>query len=242
MSRLYIKAKNSGGRTVISECDFTSPLKIAKPFYRDDCTEVMMMTASAGMLEGDLYNIGIDISENASLKFTGQSYTKLFKSDKTGSAQIVCINVERGGQLFYFPRPVIPFAGSVYSSETEIHLDAGSRFAMCDIISSGRTAMNERFLFIEYRSRTSVYVDGKLVFLDNLRLAPSEINLSGIGFFENYSHMGMMYTYGHGEPFIPESAGIETAISKANEGFCIRAAADSADTVYKLFSELLIGK
>lgn len=240
MSSLYIKAENHGGRTVISDCKFTSPLKIAKPFYGDNCTDIMMMTASAGMLEGDFYDIGINVGENASLKFTGQSYTKLFKSDKKGSAQRVSVSVEKGGSLLYFPRPVIPFAESVYSAETEIHLDGSSCFAMCDIISCGRTAMNEKFLFKEYRSRTLAYVDGKLVFLDNVRLVPSEINLSGIGFFENYSHMGMMYAYGYNSPpELSEVSEIEAAVSKASEGFCIRAAANSADTIYKLFSELL---
>lgn len=239
MSSLYIKAENHGGRTVISDCKFTSPLKIAKPFYGDNCTEVMIMTASAGMLEGDIYDIGINVGENASLKFMGQSYTKLFKSDKNGSAQKVSINVENGGRLLYFPRPVIPFAESVYSAETEIHLDGNSRFAMCDIISCGRTAMDERFLFKSYRSRTLVYVDEKLVFLDNMRLVPSEINLFGIGFFENYSHIGMMYAYGYNSlPELSEVSKIEAAVSKASEGFCIRAAANSADTIYKLFSEL----
>lgn len=239
MSSLYIKAENRGGRTVISDCKFTSPLKIAKPFYGDDRTEIMMMTASAGMLEGDIYDISINVSENASLKFTGQSYTKLFKSDKNGSAQKVGINVEKGGRLLYFPSPMIPFAESAYSAETEIHLDGSSCFAMCDIISCGRTAMNEKFLFKEYRSRTLVYVDGKPVFLDNVRLLPSEINLSGIGFFENYSHIGMVYAYGHNIPDLPKISEFEAAVTKASEGFCIRAAANSADTIYKLFSELL---
>lgn len=235
MSSLYIKAENRSGRTVISDCKFTSPLKIAKPFYRDGFTEIMMMTASAGMLEGDFYDIGIDVGGNASLKFTGQSYTKLFKSDKTGSAQRVNINVERGGQLLYFPRPVIPFAESVHRAETEIHLDSGSKFAMCDIVSCGRTAMNENFLFKSYSSRTSVFIDGKLVFLDNMRLVPAEINLSGIGFFEKYSHMGMMYAYGYSSVNFPKISGVEAAMSNAAEGICIRAAANSADIIYKLF-------
>lgn len=239
MSSLYINAEDRGGRTVISDCRFTSPLKVAKPFYRSGCTEVMMMIAGAGMLDGDVYDIAINVGKNASLKFTGQSYTKLFKADKTGASQKVCINVEEDGQLFYFPTPLIPFAESVYSSETEIRLKSGSRFAMCDIISCGRTAMNEKFLFGQYRSRTSVYVDRRLAFLDNLRLVPSETDLSGTGFFENYSHMGMMYIYGHNEPSLPDIEGTEAAISKAAEGFCIRAAANSADRICTLFSELL---
>lgn len=237
MSELYIKAEKSNGRTVISDYRFTSPIKIAKPFYREDHTEIMMMAAAAGMLEGDFYNISIDVGENSSLTFTGQSYTKLFKSERTGSAQHIKINVEEGGTLMYFPRPVIPFAGSIYNAETEIYLNGCAGFAMCDIISCGRAAMNEKFLFESYRSRTSVYVDGKLSFLDNIRLAPSEMPLAGTGFFEGYSHMGMMYIYGYDITDISKIPEAETAISKALNGVCIRAEANNADTLYTNFYE-----
>ena len=80
MSRLYICAENKNGRTVITDSFFSSPIKIAKPFYYPDHTEIMMMTASAGMLDGDIYEIEIIVKENASLKFTGQSFTKIFKA------------------------------------------------------------------------------------------------------------------------------------------------------------------
>lgn len=241
MSELYIKAENQGGRTVISDCKFTAPLKIAKPFYKDNFTEIMLMTAGAGMLEGDFYNIGIDAGENASLKFTGQSYTKLFKSEKKGSSQSVKINVAENGELLYFPCPIIPFADSIYSAETEVRLEKNSKFAMCDIISYGRAAMNEKFLFKEYRSRTSVYVCGRLVFLDNVRLVSEEIFLAGTGFFENYSHIGMMYAYGYDIAEIPKIPEGEAAVSRALDGVCIRAAANGADDVYNFFVNLFNG-
>lgn len=235
MSSLYIKAENSNGRTVLSDCRFTSPLKIAKPFYRGEYTEIIMMVAGAGMLEGDHYDISIDVGENASLIFTGQSYTKLFKSEKSGSSQRVKINVQKNGKLLYFPRPVIPFADSIYNAETEVRLDSGSEFALCDIISCGRAAMNEKFLFKSYISRTSVFVDEKLVFLDNVRLVPAEIPLAGTGFFEHYSHIGMMYIYRHDVADIPEITETEAAVSKALNGICIRAASNNADALYTGF-------
>ncbi|MGN0552357.1 MAG: urease accessory protein UreD, partial [Oscillospiraceae bacterium] len=196
MSELHLRAENNGVRTVISDSRFTSPIKIAKPFYRDDHTEVMMMTASAGILEGDRYDIGISAGKNTALKFTGQSYTKIFKAENSGASQRIDISAEEGAKLIYMPCPVIPFGQSVFSSQTEIHLADNSRFAMCDIISCGRAAMNESFKFSSYRSRTAVHIGGKLKFLDNVRLVPQEAEISGIGFFEKHTHMGMIYVYG----------------------------------------------
>lgn len=204
-SSLTIRTQNISGRTSVTESSFTSPIKIAKPFYYDDHTEVMMMAASAGMLEGDNYDISIHTGENCSMKFTSQSYTKVFRSEAEGSSQNVDITVGRGGKLLYMPCPLIPFAESRYTARTEVHLDKNCRFAMCDILSCGRAVMNERFLFDSYRSRTAVYVSDRLVFLDNIWLKPAENELSGIGFFEDHTHAGMIYIYGADVGELPES-------------------------------------
>ena len=71
MSRLFIRAENKNGKTVISDCEFISPIKIAKPFYHKNFTEIIMMTASAGMLDGDIYDIEIKVCSGAKLKSTG---------------------------------------------------------------------------------------------------------------------------------------------------------------------------
>lgn len=238
MSILKLTAENRNGRTVIADTEFTAPLKIAAPFYRSGHTEVMMMAASAGILEGDIYDIEITVRENASLKFTAQSYSKIFRAENRGASQRVKITVESGGSLVYMPCPVIPFGGSIFDTRTEVRLKAGSSFVMTDILSCGRAAMKERFRFTSYRSRTAVYSDDRLCFLDNQRLVPGETELSETGFFENRSHIGMMYVYGK-EVSIPPCDRIEAASSKASEGICIRAAADSADEIWRFFGDII---
>lgn len=233
MSRLYICAENKGGRTVMTDSYFSSPVKIAKPFYRADHTEIMMMTASAGMLDGDFYDIEIIVKDGASLKFTGQSFTKIFKSgEKGGAAQRVKITVENGGRLMYFPQPVIPFAESVFDVRTEVFLGSKAGFVLQDIFSCGRAAMNEYFAFKSYRSRTAVHIDGRLAFLDNVRLVPGEADLSGTGFFEGYTHSGMMYAYNIG-------TGNDICCTNAYKGKVFRTLADSAQVISESFSSIL---
>lgn len=230
MSRLFICAENMNGRNVIADSFFSSPIKIAKPFYYSDHTEIMMMTASAGMLDGDDYDIEINVKENASLVFTGQSFTKIFKSGKKGGAvQRVKITVEKGGRLLYSPQPVIPFADSIFDSRTEVFIDSGARFVMQDIFSCGRTAMNEYFAFKSFRSRIAVHIDGRLVFLDNIKLIPDEADLSGIGYFEGHTHSGMMYAYN-------EDIYAGLCHTNAYKGVVCRMLADSAQEISDCFS------
>lgn len=242
MSILKLTAEYKNGRTVITDSEFTAPLKIALPFYRKDCTEIMMMAASAGILEGDVYDIEITVRENAFLKFTGQSYTKVFKANNSGAKQNVKITVENGGTLIYAPCPVIPFGGSIFDVRTEVDIHPHSRLAMTDIISSGRAAMNEEFAFKSYRSRTVVCIDKKPVYLDNRRLVPDEIPLRGIGFFEGYTHAGSAYFYGADKQALEEalsgySSG-EAALSLAAAGISVRAAGNGADPIHRLFETM----
>ena len=242
MSILKLTAEYKNGRTVITDSEFTAPLKIALPFYRKDFTEVMMMAASAGILEGDIYDMEITVKENAFLKFTGQSYTKIFKADKLGAAQNVRINVEQGGTLIYAPCPVIPFGGSIFDVRTEVNISPRSRFAMTDILASGRAAMKEEFAFKSFRSRTLVNIDQKPVYLDNRRLVPDEAHLGGTGFFEGYTHAGSAYFYGADKQALEEAisgyTSGEAAMSNAASGISVRAAGNGADPIHRLFEQM----
>lgn len=236
MSHLKIEASECNGRTVLTECAFSSPLKIARPFYRDDMTEVMMMSASAGLLEGDVYDIMLDIRERAALKFTGQSFSKIFRAKEHGVRQSVRISVKSGGTLFWLPPSVIPFAGSIFRSDTEVHLDRNSHFLLCDILSCGRIGMDERYAWNRYQSRTIVYVDDKPVFLDHQRLLQEQVDSGGIGFFEGHSHIGTIYIYGAEDVILPEDS--QASKTKASRGACIRMFADSAEEITNLLHQI----
>lgn len=238
MSRLYLRAENQDNRTVITECFFTSPLKTAVPFYHKDFTEVMMMSASAGMLEGDEFDIRIHVCSGASLKFTGQSFDKIFRCSEGGKiTRKVKINVESGARLIYQQQPAIPFAGSRFKGETDVRLHSGSVFVIQDVLSCGRAAMEEEFEFSEYRSRLSVKKNGKLIFLDNVRLSPDETDLSGTGFYEGYTHSGMMYADGVDIPDISED--INASVTSAASGKCVRMLSDSAQSITDVFDGLI---
>lgn len=239
MSRLFLKAEHRNGKTTVTDSFFTAPIKIAKPFYCGNYTEVMMMTASAGILEGDFYDIEVQVAAGASFRLTGQSYTKIFKAAEKGAVQKVKINVEKDASFIYLPTPVIPYGGSIFNSCTEVHLDKNCKFVMCDILSGGRKAMDEQFQFKSYRSRTAVYVDGKMQFLDNQKFIPHEVNLNGIGFFEGYSHVGMLYIYGCENVVLPDSHTTETAVTRAADGTCIRIFSNSADEIVRQFRDII---
>jgi urease accessory protein len=230
----------------MSDCFFTSPFKVAKPFYRDNgYTEIMVMCASPGILAGDQYDIRIDVPDNAKTIISEQSYRKLYNTGDGFSRQNTRIQVGENAALYYVPYPVIPFAGSRFRSRTDIELRPSSKLIFGEIFTCGRDGMGERFAFSEFSSRTAVSVDGKPVFLDNslllgkaalldkAALLGGEAAFAGLGFFEGYSCQGVFFLYGFDVVSLPEYEGIEAAVSKSSSGYTIRALAGSANSLYR---------
>lgn len=238
MSELYIRTEYNGKRTVMTDSYFTSPCKVAKPFVYDNYTEIMVMMASAGMLEGDIYEHIYDICEGSRLKITGQSYTKIFKCESAGVEQNVKIRLGENAMLYYCPCPVIPFGGSIFRSKTEFYIKKTSVLMFCDIFSCGRAAMGERFLFKSYAAKNRVYIDGVPVFSDFTRLIPEEIELSGTGFFEGYTHIGLIYIYGADIDRLPDTEGLEAAMTRASCGMCVKVLGNSADEIVRFFNDI----
>jgi len=251
LSELSVSTAYKNGKTVMSDCFFTSPFKIAKPFYRENgYTEIMVMCASPGILAGDRYNLRFDLSDNTQTIISEQSYRKLYNTGDNFSQQHTHIQAGENAALYYVPYPVIPFAGSRFRSRTDIFLNSSSKLILGEILTCGRDGMGERFAFSEFSSRTAVHIEGKPVFLDNSRLFGSAVkdcgaDFSGLGFFEGYSCQGVFFLYGFDDVSLHEREGIQAAVSKSSAGFTIRALGDSANSLYRFagnFFSLLSGR
>jgi urease accessory protein len=234
LSELSVSTAYKNGKTVMSDCFFTSPFKVAKPFYRDNgYTEIMVMCASPGILAGDKYNLQFNLSDNTKTIISEQSYKKLYNTGDDFSQQHTHIQAGENATLYYVPYPVIPFAGSRFRSRTDIFLRSCSKLIFGEIFTCGRDGMGERFAFSEFCSRTAVYIDEKSVFLDNSRLLGGEADFSGLGFLEGYSCQGVFFLYGFDSISLPEREGIQAAISRSSAGFTVRALGDSANSLYR---------
>jgi len=187
-SQLKIEVSRSGCKTVLSDVFFTPPFKIAKPFYDAETMKLCVMNTSAGMLEGDRYELDIVVGPRCQLEVYTQSYTKIHKMSKNCAWQTCRISIAEGAVLKYLPQPAIPFAGSSFYGKTQVYMQRGSTLVLSDVLSCGRYKRGEVFEFRNYRARTEIFYDEKLVYVDNVILAPNNQDLSDMGFYEGYTH------------------------------------------------------
>lgn len=198
---LRVRTAERGGRTFLDGCYFEAPYKIARPFVQDDGGIAMIvMSASAGFLENDVYDVGLRIGSRSKVTLTDQSYTKIFKMAQGEAVKNVRITVEEGAVLRYLPLPTIPFEKSSYHSITNVDIKKGGSLVYRDILSCGRLGSGEKFAFSKYHSELNLFSGGRRVLRENTLLKPGDDSLTGLGYYEGYTHQATLCFFGDVRP------------------------------------------
>lgn len=257
LTELKLHIGQSNGKSAIFESYFTSPLKLGTPKIDSDRLEIVLMMASAGVLKGDTFQYSIHCDANTKTLLTEQSYTKIFNTGDGKAEKSQTIILEENASLYYRPCAAVPFGGSSYEGKMEVHLQKNSEFLYADIVTAGRVGMGERFCFNHYRNRVCVWKEGRPVWLDHCLLEPETMDLTGMLFFDSYTHQGTLYYYGSSEreekllTFLSEkesdserhsSQGKELryGVSKALQGVCVRILGHTAQDIEEFFDELQV--
>lgn len=194
---LRIETAQKSGKTILSDCYFKAPYKIARPFMQEDGSMlIIVMNASAGILEGDSYNIDMHIGSGSNVTVTDQSYTKIFKMEKDSAKKTTAVTVEAGATLRFLPLPVIPFHSSSFYSCTNIDIKNGGKLIYRDILSCGRLGMGEKFAFSKYRSLLNITYGGHTILHENVSMEPQIKPVGGFGYYEGFTHQAMLYFFG----------------------------------------------
>lgn len=195
ISELFVRAGVKEGKTILKDVSFTAPYKIMTPFEKaDGGIQIMPLCASAGIMRGDRQEFRYIIEEGADIDILSQSFEKIHKMAGGSAVRSIYVCAEKNTRTFYYPQPVIPYAGSAFDSKMEIHLaDQSSRFYLQEILSCGRAVRGERFAYRRFSSKTAVYRAGKLIYRDNTRYTPSEMPMEETGMYEGYSHLANLF-------------------------------------------------
>lgn len=188
-SVLKIETEIKHEKTILGDSYFTPPFKILKPFYgKNNIMRLCLVNVSPGVLEGDNYNINVNMKKGSVLELYSQSYSKIFKMKDGFAAQKVDINMEEGCTLAYMLKPTLPYEDSDFRSQTNIRLSKNCNFIFREIISCGRYKRNEVFSFKSFKSRTKIFYGDKLLFMDNTVLIPDKQQLNSIGLYDKFTH------------------------------------------------------
>ena len=186
---LHITTGWKDNRTFLSNSYCTPPFKLAD--VTEDASrrklQLMMMTSSPGVLDGDQYHLRIELGEHSDVSLKTQSYQRLFEMKK-GARQVTEIFLGESSRFVYLPQPVVPHQNANFSTINNIHLSGQSTLMLGEVLTPGRQLNGEVFSFTRYHSTTQVYLDNRLIVKDNLLLEPAARPVGGMGLLEGYTH------------------------------------------------------
>lgn len=242
-TKLELQIENNHGKTAVTHSYFTSPLKLGIPNTRQERLRVVLMMASAGILQGDCFQYEITCKENTKTEITEQSYSKIFNTGEGNASKQIEIYLEKNASLYYCPKAVIPFAEGSFQGDMTVHLERESEFVYTDILAAGRVGMGERFAFSRYRNRICVMEEERPVWLDHCYLNPQQMDVEKMVFFDGYTHQGTFYYYGEKEKqekllsYEPQGE-VVLAKTQPAAGVCIRVLAHTAQDIEEEFQRL----
>lgn len=181
------------GRTIVSQSFCTQPFKLVcttEDKQRTDL-QLMLMNASPGILDGDHYDMAIDLAEGCTLTVETQSYQRVFQM-KQGAVQKLVVRLKRASRFTFLPHPLVLHRGAIFRSAVAIHLEAGCRLLWGEVISCGRKLNGEIFQFSRYHGLTEIFCQQRLAVKENILLRPGEMEMSAIGQWEGFTHQSTL--------------------------------------------------
>src|SRR5690554_4477753 len=174
-SVLRATARQVDNRTILTERYHEAPLKITKTFYEEATghLQLYIMDVSPGLLDGDCYEINLQLEDHAHLIVTNQSFTKIHPTPYLAAEMRQHIQLGKGAVLEYMPEPTIPYACSRFQGQIKVDLDEGAILLYADILTPGRTHRDELFQYHSFSSRFEVYRNQQLIVWDQFLLEPA---------------------------------------------------------------------
>ena len=181
--------------TVISEKRFDGLIKLSPTIHLDSekISTYFIVGLGGGYVEGEKYRYSINLQEDSRSIITTQASTKVYKcvhGEKT--EQETLINLEKNSILEYITDSVILYKDAIYKQVNNIYMDESATLIYSDGITSGWSKEGADFQYSNVQLKTSVYVNNKMVLLDNLLVNPREDDVTKLGFFEGYQNFGTL--------------------------------------------------
>ena len=190
---IVLEKKNEN--TVISKKVFNGLIKLSPTNHLDSerISTFFIVGLGGGYVEGEKYKYSINLKEDARTIITTQASTKVYKCENGDrTEQETLINLEKNSILEYITDSVILYKNANYKQVNTIYMDESATLIYTDGITSGWSKEGNEFQYSNVQLKTSLYVNNKMVLLDNLLVNPREEDVTKLGFFEGYKNFGTL--------------------------------------------------
>lgn len=186
---------HNGRKSVARDIFFEKALKVMRPIYLNGSTipTFYIVNVGGGYLDGDRYRMNFDVEANAAVTLTSQGATKIYKTLEDHVEQYQTFNIGEHAYLEYVGDPIIAYEHADFFQHNHFNLSPTGSIFYTDILTPGYSREDSDFSYEQLHLTNEIYVDNELVVFDNLRLNPAKDAVGGIGYMEDYTHLGSCY-------------------------------------------------
>lgn len=161
-----------GDGTVLARRRHDGPLVVQKPLYPEGeaVCHAIVVHPPGGIAGGDELRIGIEAEAGASALLTTPGAGKWYRSSGARARQQVSMDIAEGATVEWLPQETIIYDGAMASLATEVRLARGAGYIGWDIVCLGRTGSGERFTRGDCRFSTSVFREGRPLWLERANI------------------------------------------------------------------------
>lgn len=165
--KLTYKRRNHSTQPIATYAQ--APYKLQRPFYpqgKGICYTTILHTAG-GMVGGDELSQSITLKPKTHAVITTAAASKVYRSNGFKATQKIAIEAKQEACLEYLPREMIVFEGAQYQQKLQVNLASNATYLGWEIVRFGRSARGEQFLIGEWRSRTEIWQNQQLIWVDS---------------------------------------------------------------------------
>ena len=192
---IYLELSEKDGRTIESKKKYDGLIKVSPTIHLDSekISTYFLVGLGGGYVEGEKYRFEITLKDKARSIITTQSSTKVYKCEHNRETkQETKIILKDSSILEYITNSVILYKDAIYKQVNEFYMDDDSTLIYSDGITSGWSKEGESFSYNKALLNTKVYLNNKIVLLDNLLVNPREDDVTGLGYFEGFKNFGTL--------------------------------------------------
>lgn len=186
---------HNGKKSVARDIFFEKALKVIRPVYLNgsDIPTFYIVNVGGGYLDGDRYKMDVTAEENASVILTSQGATKIYKTLNDHVEQYQNFTIKDNGYIEYVGDPIIAFENAKFYQHNTFNLSPKASLFYTDILTPGYSKEDKDFTYTYMHLLNEIYVNDELITFDNMLLNPTKNKVGGLGYMENYTHLGSCY-------------------------------------------------
>jgi len=172
-ARLGLRFELRDEATILAQRQHNGPLRVQKALHPEGpgVCHAIVLHPPAGIAGGDELEISVDVGTAAHALLTTPGAGKWYRSAAPWASQTLDFEVGTKATLEWLPQESIIFDGALADMRSHIRLAADARYLGWEVLCLGRRASNECFANGDLKLSTRIEQDGKLLWLEQGRLA-----------------------------------------------------------------------